>query len=646
MAAESGEASMTGHRVLAALLSALIWAVVLLAAGPENAHAQTDGQARLEAPALLLRGVPTDMTAPGASGPGWVLDAGGTTIPGETVEGVVTFRAVTISEDPAVLTLRAPSGAQADQLTRDTAPGWVSLLPAVVAIAAVLLMRQVVPALTIGVWMGAALAHGIAFGSVTAGFLDILPVYVTQALTDPDHIAILLFSITIGGLVGILTRNGGMTGIASALSRIASSPRRAQGATGLLGLAIFFDDYANTLVVGNTMRPITDRLRVSREKLAYIVDSTAAPIATIAIISTWIGALVGFIDAGLTNLDAEGVTAYGIFLESLAYSFYPLLAIALVAIVAISGRDFGPMLAAEREAREYGVEDPQGDQADLTSASQDTVRENAPAAWIALAPLGVLIVGTLAGIVVTGAGDVGWNAALRDIFGAGNSYAAMMWASLAAVILAIVLSMLSGRLTLGEASDGWMAGARSMMLPAVVLSLAWSIAGVNDAIQTDAYIVTYIGDAIPIALMPALVFLIAAGMAFTTGTSWGVMGILTPLVLPLAWVSAGGAEMSGAEAAAFSATIAAVLGGAVWGDHCSPISDTTVMSSLASGCDHAAHVRTQLPYALLAGVVAIVIGMVPAGFGVPWWVALGLSLVVLALLFRWLSTPVERVARD
>ncbi len=605
----------------------------------------------LAVPALLLAGVPVDITAAPVSGSGsWQLNVAGTAYTATPSGGSLTFSGVTVPGGAAAFELRAPDGAVAARDTRSAVPGWLSLLPAILAIGAVILLRQVVPALALGIWAGASLFYGLSFESLVTGFFAAMPDVVVVALTDPDRLSILLFTIMIGGLIGVLNQNGGMAGIAAGMARLARTPRRGQAATSALGLAIFFDDYANVLVVGNTMRPITDRLRISREKLAYIVDSTAAPVSALAIITTWIGFMVSTIDDGLDALGAEDLNAYGLFLDSLAFAFYPILAIVLVWIVTLTGRDIGPMLASERAARAKaprtgGTFDPASlDSSDTDPAGWDGAP--APNPWFAVIPLGVLIFGTLGGVIATGMADSPPGASVRDIFGAGNSFKAMLWASLGGAIVAIALSVAGGRLTLGHAMDSWLAGTRSMMLPAVVLTLAWSLSTVNGMIQTDTYLVTLLGDSLPLWAMPTLVFLLAAAMAFTTGTSWGVMGIMMPLVVPLAWaVTGAGGGLSGIEAAVFSATIGAVMGGAVWGDHCSPISDTTVMSSLAAGCDHADHVRTQLPYALLAGMAAILFGLLPVGFGLAWWLALPLALAAMAAVFRILSRPVMESGR-
>jgi Na+/H+ antiporter NhaC len=235
-------------------------------------------------------------------------------------------------------------------------PGWVSLLPAFTAIAVALIIRSVVPALLLGIWFGATALHSFTLKGAGIGLLDSFQVFVANAVADVDHAAIILFTMMIGGMVGIITRNGGMMSIVKMVVSRAKTAVGAQVAAWLMGLMIFFDDYANTLVVGNTARPITDQLKISREKLAYIVDSTAAPVVSIALITTWIGYEVSLIDEALQGIDElADVPAYAIFLQSIPYSFYPILAVVFVFMVAVTGRDMGPMYTAELRARKGNV---------------------------------------------------------------------------------------------------------------------------------------------------------------------------------------------------------------------------------------------------------------------------------------------------
>jgi Na+/H+ antiporter NhaC len=399
-----------------------------------------------------------------------------------------------------------------------------------------------------------------------------------------------------------------------------------------MGLMIFFDDYANTLVVGNTARPITDHLNISREKLAYIVDSTAAPVVSIALITTWIGYEVSLIDDALQGIEQlADVPAYAIFLQSIPYSFYPILAIVFVFMVAATGRDMGPMYTAEVRARNGKVSSEEDDGADaMNSEGLEPKDDVPPRAFNAFVPIIVLIVALLGGLVVTGEGNT-----IKEIIGDADPYKAMMWASFIGALTAAGMTIGQRILTTHETVDAWYGGARATLFGMIVLVLAWSMSDVTAALNAKGYLISILGESMPAAWVPAAVFVLAAVTAFATGTSWGTMGILVPLVVPLAWavMSVNGMTSAGDMHILYSA-VACVLAGAVWGDHCSPISDTTVLSSIASGCNHIEHVRTQLPYAMLVGIVAILFGTVPGGYGVPPWVSLLVGGVILYIVLR------------
>jgi Na+/H+ antiporter NhaC len=385
------------------------------------------------------------------------------------------------------------------------------------------------------------------------------------------------------------------------------------------------------------MRPITDRLQVSREKLAYLVDSTAAPIATIALVTTWIGFQVGLIGDALADTGVE-LTGYAVFLRSIPYAFYPILAIVFVFAVALTGRDFGPMRHAEQRARDGQI---LRDGSDLGGSDEleDTLRppEDAPRRLInAVLPIVTLLVVTAAGLVVTGEGDT-----IVEVVGDGDAFAALLWGSLLAVLVAAALSLGQRILSISETVNAWFAGIKSVLYVLIILTLAWALSAVASELGTAEYLAATLGEALPAAVLPALLFIVAAAVAFATGTSWGTMGILTPLAVPLLWsvLEAQGLADPAGHPILF-AGVSTVLAGAVWGDHCSPISDTTVISSLASQCDVVDHVRTQLPYALFVGGVAIVIGLLPVGFGVPWWVAMPVAAVVCVAGLHILGRPV------
>ncbi|MFQ5572599.1 MAG: Na+/H+ antiporter NhaC family protein, partial [Rhodothermales bacterium] len=497
----------------------------------------------------------------------------------------------------------------------------------------------------------------IAVGStgVGSGLLDALQVYVRDALLDGDRVSVILFTVMIGGMVGIIARSGGMQGVVNRIVGWASTARRGQITTGVLGLMIFFDDYANTLVVGNTMRPVTDRLRISREKLAYIVDSTAAPVSCLAFVTTWIGYEVGIIGDAVDKIAGFSESAYSIFLHSIPYSFYPILAIFFVFSIAYSRRDFGAMYEAERRARWTGQVLGPGAGVDEAAESKEVQpKAGKPQRAVnAVVPIVVLVGGVMAGLYATGLSEAQEAVArgeetavtLRLIIGKSDSYAALVWASLVGMLIAGGLAMGQRILTLGETVEAWYAGFKSMLFGLIILVLAWSLADITEVLHTAAYLVSVLGDTLPAGIVPALIFILSAATAFATGSSWGTMGILMPLVVPLVWAVLQFNDM--ADPPHFYilySTVACVLAGSVWGDHVSPISDTTILSSMASGCDHIEHVRTQMPYALAVGFVAVFVGTLPTGFGFPWWASLLIAVAVLSVGLRYGGKTVEDVA--
>jgi Na+/H+ antiporter NhaC len=525
-----------------------------------------------------------------------------------------------------------------NQETNKMTGTWISILPPLFAIVLALYLRQVIPALFMGVWLGAWAINGFTLPGLWQGLLESFQLHILDAVADADHAAVVLFSLMIGGTVGIISRNGGMQGIVNLIVTWASDARRACLATATMGLAIFFDDYANTLVVGNTMRPVTDSMKISRAKLAYIVDSTAAPVATVAFVTTWIGYQVGLIGESIsyiTDLDSE---AYLLFLSTIPYNFYPLLAIAFVFMISLSGRDFGPMAIAEKDARENGVDD--GGHLDSSMAEDcepiEAVKNKPQRAINAVLPILMLITGVMGGLYFTGKANLEISdPGLRDIIGAADSYKSLMWGSLIGMITAAFMTLAQRIMNLEEVVNAWYKGLRTMFYAMIILVLAWALGGITEELKTADFLVSILGDTLKVQLLPLIIFILAAFTAFATGSSWGSMGILVPLVIPLTWAVMKASGFSGPDDMhILYSSIASVLAGSVWGDHCSPISDTTILSSMASGCDHIEHVRTQLPYALLVGAVALGVGSVPVAFGMPWWLGIILGAGLLYLVLR------------
>jgi Na+/H+ antiporter NhaC len=626
----------------------------LLLVGVPGAWAQEDGA--VDVPDPVLTGIAFSVTVPGDSS---LAEAGTPRVRTGDQTHALSYDAANEQWTAEGVTVPSSGGATVQVVaggqtlrSADTRaiPGWLSILPPLLAIGMALLYRRVVPALFFGVWIGAVLAIGFTPWAAFKGLLDTLQVYVLGALADGSHAAIILFSLMIGGMVGIISKNGGTLGIVERLTGWASDSGRGQIVTGVLGISIFFDDYANSLIVGNTMRPVTDRLRISREKLAYIVDSTAAPISTLAFVTTWIGYQVGLLGTAIESIDGFSQGAYSVFLSSLPYNFYPFLALFFVFLIAYTQYDFGPMYAAEKRARDTG--EVLGEEAKVDEAAAEGEALQPPAgtplrAFNAIIPIVVLVGGVLAGLYATGIQVVGAEAPLKDIIGEADSYTALMWGSLLGVLVAAALSLGQGILDLEQTVEAWYEGLKSMLFAMIILVLAWALSNITEVLHTADYLVSVLGETLPPGVVPALIFVLAAATAFATGSSWGTMGILMPLVVPLVWAILDQNGMSDpAHYHILYSAVSCVLAGAVWGDHCSPISDTTILSSMASGCDHIEHVRTQLPYALSVGTVAILFGTLPAGFGMPVWVGLLVGGVLLYGLLRVAGTPIPTYTPD
>ena len=514
-------------------------------------------------------------------------------------------------------------------------PLWMSILPPLVAIVMALIIKEVISSLFVGILTGTflmALYGGASPASALGGgVLRVVDTYVVGSLFDADHVTIIVFTLIIGGMVRIITANGGMQGVVNWLSRRAKGPRSGQLMTFLMDLCVFFDDYSNTLVVGNTMRPIADKLKVSREKLAYIVDSTSAPVVAVAFVTTWIGAELSYIQDGI-NVIGLDTSAYSVFFNSLAYSFYPFLTLGFVLMLIFSGRDYGPMLKAERKARS------------AEAVVTEQIEKEPQSAHIidALIPLLVLIFGTVIGLIFTGYDASVWNtdsgffSKISATIGAANSYKALLWASLFSLLTAIVMTLLRGQLKFVKVMEEMVEGFKSMFNAVLILTMAWSIALVTKDMHTAEFVSQLLVQwSLSPMLVPVLTFVLAALIGFSTGTSWGTMAILYPLILPASWLLCQEQGMSvDASMPLFYNVVASVLAGSVMGDHCSPISDTTIMSSLASRCDHIQHVSTQMPYALTVGGVALLLGVLPTALGLPSWVAFLLGFAVLWLIVR------------
>lgn len=498
--------------------------------------------------------------------------------------------------------------------------GLWSLLPPLVAIVLAFKTRQVLPSLFAAIWVGATIIHG---GNIFVGFGSTITDYIAGSVASEWNAGIIIFDIALGGTIGIVAKSGGAKAIADWLAKKAKTASSGMVATWAMGLIIFFDDYSNTLLVGNTMRPLTDKLKISREKLAFLTDATAAPVASMAFISTWIAYEMGLLREAFTSIGVEA-NIYGVFLQSIPFRFYSIIMLGFVFIIAKSGRDYGPMLTAERRARHEGklIADGSTPLASKELTEMD-IKEGVPhLIRNAVIPILTIVVMVVVGLYINGKAAIlgGDNSqlialvsndpfsfvAIREIIGSSNAAVAMMWASFAGTFVAAGLVLVQKTLTVEETVNAWIDGAKSLVIAIMVLVLAWSIGSVASDLGTADYLISILAGRIPASIIPLAVFVLGCLIAFTTGTSWGTTAILMPIAVPLVF------QLSGGDTGTLlMATIGAVFTGAVFGDHCSPISDTTIMSSMASASDHIDHVKTQAPYALTVAVIAIVIGYLP-----------------------------------
>ena len=531
-------------------------------------------------------------------------------------------------------------------------PLWLSILPPLIAIALALLFREVIVSLFIGILSGAMIVGFYIDGWLAAisGFFRVIDTYIIEALNDWGHLAVILFSMIIGAIVSVISKNGGTLGVVDRISGFAHNARNGQFATWLMGVLIFFDDYANTLVVGNTMRPVTDRLKISREKLSYLVDSTAAPIAAVAFITTWIGAELGYIQSGVDHINTAiggdiGQSAYSIFINSLSYSFYPIFTLIFILFIVFTGRDYGPMFDSESRARTGVVQAEEGEELREVKHEMDQLlpeKDTPRRAFNAIIPILVVIIGTLTGLLVTGYDPAVWGDSdlsllrkLSNTLGNADSYKALLWSSLLGLAVSIFMSLIQRLLTLEKCISAAIMGFKTMLDAMIILVLAWSLAAVTEEMHTAEFLTGLISGSVPAWSLPAITFILSALVAFSTGSSWGTMAILYPLMMPLTYqVGIDAGLVHEAVMPLFYNSVACVLAGAVLGDHCSPISDTTILSSLASSCHHIDHVRTQMPYALTVGGVALLIGTIPGALGIPGWITFPVGLGLLFLIVR------------
>ncbi|MTI94037.1 MAG: Na+/H+ antiporter NhaC family protein [Firmicutes bacterium] len=469
--------------------------------------------------------------------------------------------------------------------------GILSLLPPLVAILLAMRTKRVIPALFLGIWLAATMVNG---WNPFLGFFAMFRDMIIPNLGSSWNATVILYGAAFGGLIAMLQKTGGAFAIADAISKKVKTARGGQLATACFGLVIFFEDYFNALTVGSVMRPITDKLKVSREKLAYIVDSTAAPICLLVPVSTWVVYVMGLIGS---EFDKAGMAdaPYLTYIRTIPYNFYSLLALSLVFILIFTKWEFGPMAKAENRARKTGKVMADGANPPVSKEITDVqpLEGTKPRMMNLIVPLIVLIGMIIPLFLWTGGygGDVGFVEAIGESSGA----LSILIAAVAAGFVALLMGVGQKIFTFGEGVDYYVGGIKGMMSAYIILVLAWGIGTGAQAVGTDTFVVGFAEQNLAAAFIPAVIFLLGGVIAFTTGTSYGTFAILMPIAIPVALSM----DIN------LYATIAAVLSGGILGDHCSPISDTTVLSSTGTSCDHIDHVNTQLPYALTAGISGV-----------------------------------------
>ncbi len=491
-------------------------------------------------------------------------------------------------------------------------PEWAAVLPAVVALLVAVATQRILLALACGGLCGAVLVGG---GDVVAAAGEWVMRDVLGSVAGSQwKLIVVVVTLLMGGFSALLEGGGAVNALFERLRSRGYGARAVVGGTFVAGLVCFFDGLANSLFVGRVMRGAFDRAGLARERLAFIADSTASPVACVALASTWIAYQLAMIKEGTVTAGVE-VSPIALYLSAWPGMFYCWASLLCVALFVFGGWTIGPMCRARAvEWVETEVESGVG---------------RKPGIWRFLLPVFVLLISLVGGLFWDGTRVLAQKDVreygLHEAFGAADAGRVLLFGTLAGCVVAFVCFPKLGK---ERAGDVFLRGVQGMVYPVGILLLAWALGSTLKQLGAAGFLAGWIAGGFPIFLYPAVVFLVACLVSFSTGTSWGTMGVLTPVALPAAFVLAGSGDALASPVVA--GTVAAVMSGAVFGDHCSPVSDTTIVSATAAGCDPWAHVVTQLPYALIAGGISLLLGFVPWGLGVPVWVCL--SIVGLGLL--------------
>ena len=496
--------------------------------------------------------------------------------------------------------------------------GW-ALLPPVVAIALALITKEVYSSLFIGIVVGAVLYGGgnvertilHAFGDDNGGFVSVL--------TDSYNVGILIFLVILGTIVALMNKAGGSAAFGKWASEHIKTKAGAQLATILLGVLIFIDDYFNCLTVGSVMRPVTDKHNVSRAKLAYLIDATAAPVCIIAPVSSWAAAVSGFVKG------EDGLT---LFVRAIPYNFYAILTVVMMVSMVLLKVEFGPMAKHEKNADNGDL----FSMGDRTQNIQEDEQGSSKGKVIDLViPILCLVVCCVIGMIYTGGFFKGKD--FITAFSNSDASVGLAIGSFFGLVITILLYVIRRVLPFKNCMDCLVDGFRAMVPAILILTMAWTLKSMTDSLGAKEFVAmsmkSVAGDFI--SLLPAVIFLVACFLAFATGTSWGTFGILIPIVV---------AVFEGSNYELMIVSISACMAGAVCGDHCSPISDTTIMASAGAECDHVNHVSTQLPYAIVAAVVSF-FSFIIAGFVRNAWIVLPIAILMMIVVIALINIVQE-----
>lgn len=486
-----------------------------------------------------------------------------------------------------------------------------SLIPPIVAIALALITKEVYSSLFIGILSGGIIYAGLNFETVVVhvfqdGFIN--------TVADAYNIGIIIFLVLLGALVAMMNKTGGSAAFGRWATKRVKSRVGAQICTILFGIMIFIDDYFNCLTVGSVMRPVTDKNKISRAKLSYLIDATAAPICIIAPISSWAAAVAGFAKG------AGAESGISLFVQAIPYNFYALLTIVMMLFMAISKFDYGPMKKHEIHAQNgdlFTTGNP------FENGEAEEVNPKGKV-WDLIVPVAFLIVACVIGMIYSGGfftrGEDGYRNFVTA-FSNSDASVGLVYGSFITIIFSIIYFLCRRVITFKDCMDSIPKGFKAMVPAIMILVCAWTLKTMTDSLGAKIFISQMIeGSAAGLQIMlPAIIFLIAVGLSFATGTSWGTFGILIPIVLSV---------FSGMDGEITIIAVSACMAGAVCGDHCSPISDTTIMASAGAQCDHVNHVSTQLPYALTVAAVSFV-SYIVAALIQNVWISLPIALVLM-----------------